>query len=349
MLPLVILAALLAIAGGCLLTAQVRALALRSQMLDVPNPRSLHRRPVPRGGGLGFAIVIAGSLLLLIAWCSEHRSTGVGLLGSALLVAGVGWWDDRRSLGILPRLAVHLLAATWLVFWVGVAGPAVASGPTGVMLAAVATTYVVWCINLYNFMDGIDGLAGSQAVVAGLFAAGLCLAQGDHLLGLTMLVTGCSVAGFLVWNWPPAKVFMGDCGSGLLGLLFGGLVVAGPVHGSIPAAAAWLLVSVFFMDATLTLLRRLATGERWYLPHCSHAYQLAVKRGATHRQVTLSAGLLFLAAGAVACLQSWILILPWCAALTAIWSLWQVPRRGTCHTVRGLAALNQLLTPAKWR
>ena len=120
-------------------------------------------------------------------------------------------------------------------------------------------------------------------------------------MAITMLSTSAATAGFLVWNWPPAKIFMGDCGSGLLGFVFGCIAVVGPRHGSLSPAAAWMLIAVFFADASLTLARRILAGEAWHKPHRSHAYQRAVQLGRNHAQVTSAACLLF----GVAAVLSW--------------------------------------------
>jgi Fuc2NAc and GlcNAc transferase len=144
---------------------------------------------------------------------------------------------------------------------------------------------IVWLTNLYNFMDGIDGIAAVEAITVGL-AGALLLAGREPSLALVALVVAGAAGGFLVWNWPPAKLFMGDVGSGFLGYIFGGLALASENVGALPALLWLVLLGPFFVDTTLTLLRRIARGERWWAAHRTHAYQRAVQAGWSHRRVT---------------------------------------------------------------
>ena len=267
-----------------------------------PAPRGSHRRPVPRGGGLAFsgpALGLAAAALLLLP---EQRSLWLALLGG-VPVAAVGWWDDRHGVPGPVRLVAHFVAAGWAVCWLGAPaslttglGP-LPLGPTAALLALLGA---VWCINLFNFMDGIDGLAGAQAVVV-LGAAGLLAAAGgDPVLALACWVPAAAVAGFLPWNWPPARLFMGSVGSEPLGFFIATLALAGERSGSVPLLLVALLMLVFVVDATATLLRRMLRRERWAEPHRGHAYQRAVRAGSSHRRVTgavllLDAGLVLLA------------------------------------------------------
>jgi Fuc2NAc and GlcNAc transferase len=146
----------------------------------------------------------------------------------------------------------------------------------------------VWLTNLYNFMDGIDGLAGAEAVVAGLVGAGLAAATGADGLALAAVSLAAAAGGFLVFNWPPATIFMGDVGSGLIGYAFGVMALASERADAVPLIVWLLLLGVFIVDATATLIARLWKRERWYEAHRSHAYQHAVQAGASHRQVTVA-------------------------------------------------------------
>lgn len=270
-------------------TRLVLRYALRRQLLDLPNARSSHTRPTPRGGGLAVAAVILVGIAALTFSGWLPRPTGLAVVGGGLLIAGVGWLDDHRSLPASLRAGVHVVAAGWAVWWLGGlpalrVGDGVARlGWAGGLLALLG---VVWATNLYNFMDGIDGLAAGEAVVVGLIGGGLLLA-GDRaeLAGVAFLTAGAS-GGFLVWNWSPARIFMGDVGSGLLGFMFAVLAVASENAGGVPVLGWLMLLGVFVFDATATLLRRAAGGERWYEAHRSHAYQRAVQSGWSHRSVT---------------------------------------------------------------
>jgi Fuc2NAc and GlcNAc transferase len=288
-LPTLVAVALVAALATWLGTSLVRRFAISAAMLDVPGHRSSHRAPTPRGGGLAiFAVVLVG---LVAAGASGlvARRLAVALVGGGVPVAMVGWLDDRRGLGAVPRVTVHTLAAAWCVYWLGgwpTLELGVVSIPLGVLGGVLAAAFIVWSINLYNFMDGIDGIAAGQAVVVGVAGAALVLWRGYPSLAFASLLVGASAGGFLRWNWQPARIFMGDVGSGLLGFLVAALGLAADRAGAAPLAAWALLYAPFIADATVTLLRRVARRERWYDAHRSHAYQRAVQSGLSHAAVT---------------------------------------------------------------
>lgn len=271
------------------LTGWVRRYALRRSIVDLPNQRSSHSTPTPRGGGLAIAISALSGIALAgaLGWTPWQET--IALVGGGLLVAAVGWGDDRWNVTVPVRLMVHLVAAAWAIWWLhGL--PAletgfgeVALGPAG---SVVAVLGIAWATNIYNFMDGIDGLAGGEAVSVGLVGALMLFAGGHGDLAMVPLLIAAASAGFLGWNWPPARVFMGDVGSGLLGFLFGTLAVASERSGALPLLAWLVLFGVFGFDATATLLRRILWGEVWYRPHRTHTYQRAVQSGWSHAQVT---------------------------------------------------------------
>ncbi len=282
---------LCAAGASAILTGVVRAYALRSSLLDVPNERSLHRTPTPRGGGVAIVLVtlaalaglaVAGPIPARVAW-----TLGVG----GALVAGVGWLDDRRGLSAPVRVLAHAVAAAWAMAWIwGEPAPAA-------ILGAVS---IVWAINLYNFMDGIDGLAAVEAVSVGAIAGALLLLAGNTALAMVSLLVAAAAAGFLVWNWAPARIFMGDVGSGYLGYIFGALALLSHRVGTVPLTLWLLLLGVFLFDATVTLLRRMARGERWYQAHRLHAYQRLVQAGLSHAWVARLVLLVNLVLGALA-------------------------------------------------
>ena len=297
----IFLAVLVPSIASLLGTNYIREYALRTSMMDVPNDRSSHTVPTPRGGGIAMAATILTAIGLLTFLLPEQRSTAIGILGGGLLIAGVGLLDDRFDLSAKSRLVVHFLAAVWFLSWLGGVGSVSVLGfELGILASLVAVVFIVWCTNLYNFMDGLDGFAGGQALVAATTAALICYRAGDSLLAFSMFVTAGAAAGFLIWNWPPARIFMGDCGSGFLGFLFGALAIAAYRNNTMPLAAGLMLIIIFFSDSTLTLLRRMWAGERWYKPHRTHAYQLATQLGASHRQVTLASLAGFTVVGSLA-------------------------------------------------
>ncbi len=260
-----------------LLTGAVRRYALRSRLLDVPNERSLHRTPTPRGGGLAIALVTLAGLIAAGLLSRIPPDVACPLVGGGVLVAAVGWLDDRYGVRARIRATVHLAAACWAAGWIwGELTPGAVAG----------VVCIIWAINLYNFMDGIDGLAGAEASSVGIIAGALLMLGGRADLALVALLVAAAATGFLGWNWPPARIFMGDVGSGFLGFTFGALSLIAGRSDALPLALCLLLAGVFAFDATMTLLRRMARGERWLQAHRSHGYQRLVQAGHTHAQVT---------------------------------------------------------------
>jgi Fuc2NAc and GlcNAc transferase len=291
----VLAAFLLAVVSGSLLTGWVRRFVLHRSVLDIPNERSSHTTPTPRGGGLAIALVTLAAVLWSGATGGITPQVAIGLFGGGLLVAAAGWVDDLRPLRASVRALMQTIAAAWFLLWAGgmpllrFSGDPVSLGPAGGILALVG---IVWSVNLYNFMDGIDGLAGGQAVIAGGTGAALLLASGSPGLALVAAALAGSSLGFLRWNWAPARIFMGDVGSGVIGFFFGALAVLSERGGGPPLAVWLLLGGVFLFDATVTLLRRMLRGARWYAAHRSHAYQRAILLGWSHARVCLGAMLL---------------------------------------------------------
>jgi Fuc2NAc and GlcNAc transferase len=268
----------------------MRRVARACGIVDVPNERSSHARAVPRGGGLAIALVVSLALVLLATSGAVPGHVALALLLPGAVVAVVGWLDDLRGLPALTRFCVHLAAATAALALLGGWGPAWLPRASGGwwLLQAATVIGIVWSINLYNFMDGIDGIAGAEAVHLG---AGACLlmsvALPESAVGTISLLIAGSALGFLCWNWPPAKIFMGDVGSGYLGFTFAALAVAS-AHLDAALIFSWLILSgSFFVDAIVTLCRRLARRERVYEAHRTHAYQWLAQRLNSHAAVTL--------------------------------------------------------------
>lgn len=274
-----------------LMTWRLRRYALARNVLDVPNSRSSHQVPTPRGGGM--AIVVACSLALVVLVLAAQLSVPLfyALSGSGALVALVGFVDDHRPLAARWRLLAHFLAAAWGVFWLGgmpeVQIPGVGALP-GWLWGALGLVYLVWLLNLYNFMDGIDGIAGMEAICVCLGGALLYALVGRHEMALLPVLLALASAGFLFWNFPSARIFMGDAGSGYLGLLLG-LFSLQAAWVAQELFWSWLiLLGVFVVDASVTLLRRLLQGARVYEAHRSHAYQHAARQLGRHLPVTLA-------------------------------------------------------------
>ncbi len=306
------LAGLLLISAAVgLFTWMARMYALRHHMIDVPNARSSHIRPIPRGGGIAFV----GAFLVLIGWEAWTNrvpaDVAAALIGGGFLVALVGWLDDRYTLSAIFRAGIHGVAAIWALAWLGGLESidlGLARLQLGLLGSFLAFLAVVWSINLYNFMDGIDGIAAAEAVIVSVVAGILLSSVNDSSLANSVWLLAAACAGFLVWNWAPAKIFMGDVGSGFLGYTFSVLALASENRGSLPLLVWAILLAVFIIDATATLMRRIWRGEKWSQPHRSHAYQRAVQVGYSHAQVSIAVIGLDVILGGLAGLAQW---LPW--------------------------------------
>ena len=284
----VVVAAIVA-AAGLAATFGTRALIPllgRAAVLDHPNERSSHAVPTPRGGGIAVVAAIAGAWLALIATGQAAPQLLAVLLG-AVLLAAVSWRDDVVGLSPAPRLLAQVAAVGLALGMLALTGAeTLFGGGLPVWLdAAAALLLWVWFINLFNFMDGIDGIAGSEAaaIALGLVLFASVGAGREADLAARAAVVAAAALGFLVWNWAPARIFLGDVGSVPLGYLLGFLLLG------VAAAGHWriaLILPLYFLaDATITLLRRLARLEPVWRPHRRHFYQRAVQRGLGHAAI----------------------------------------------------------------
>jgi len=293
----------------------------RRAVLDHPNERSSHDAPTPRGGGWGVVPVLLLAWGGLSALGAAPAPTDLGpLLAAAVGLALISWWDDLRGLPALPRLAAQGLAV-----FVGLG----ALPGDGLLLQGLAPVWLdhalvglawMWFINLFNFMDGIDGITGSELAGIGIGLA-LALAVSAALAGAAIadvapllwpaLALGAAGAAFLVWNWHPARIFLGDVGSVPLGFLTAWLLLAAAIQGAwLPA----LILPLYYLtDATVTLGRRVLRGARFWQAHREHAYQHAVQAGKSHARVAravviTNAMLIACALAAAAGVGPWILV-----------------------------------------
>ena len=262
--------------------------AVNFNLLDVPNARSSHVIPTPRGGGVVFACIFLIMTCLFVQPLTEMKTKLIGFVCAASLIASIGFLDDIRDLSTKIRFLIQCIAVLILMLCTNSYGY-LDIGLTNYIpiwiLAPISLIGFVWLVNLYNFMDGIDGFAASQGITTcGTLLALLLLFHPDeYLLILSGLMIAC-LSGFIVWNWSPAKIFMGDVGSGFLGLFFAYMILASPF-----SLWTWMvLLSGFWVDATATLIRRVASGQHWTTPHKTHAYQQLTKRWGRHNKVTLS-------------------------------------------------------------
>jgi UDP-N-acetylmuramyl pentapeptide phosphotransferase/UDP-N-acetylglucosamine-1-phosphate transferase len=272
--------AFLAAVLSFVLVGLVRRLAVRHGVLDHPSERSSHATVTPRGGGLGLVLAV----LLLGGWRATHPvdRAALLLLAGAALVAVVGWVDDGRGLAVRTRLAVHVTAG----LFVGIV--AAADGmplPIRLLLFAWWTFWTVSSVNLVNFMDGINGLVASQVAI---FALSLALFTANAaLVGALATVLAAACVGFLPWNFPRARIFLGDVGSGGLGYLVPALALLASRTEGVAFVPAHLPLLPLYVDAVWTIFRRWRNGERITTPHRSHLYQRLANGGMGHTAVTI--------------------------------------------------------------
>jgi UDP-N-acetylmuramyl pentapeptide phosphotransferase/UDP-N-acetylglucosamine-1-phosphate transferase len=282
-----ILPAAAALAAGivsCLATRALIPILRRRQLLDQPNERSSHQVPTPRGGG----IAVIGSVLL--AWLVLLQAGLVPPVFSIIALAAAGlavvsWIDDWRGLSAAVRLAAQVGAVAMGIAVLPEPQGALEGVPGSALCSIAAGVLWVWWTNLFNFMDGIDGIAASETAAIGvglLLLASAAAGTDPGLAWLAAAIIGASI-GFLVWNWAPARIFLGDVGSVPLGYITGFLLLDLALRGGWKAAV--ILPLYFLADATITLARRLLRGDRVWQAHREHFYQQAVRRGLGHAAV----------------------------------------------------------------
>ncbi|WP_133512155.1 MraY family glycosyltransferase [Candidatus Thiosymbion oneisti] len=280
-----------------------RSPALFSRMVDLPNERSLHAGVLPRTGGIAVCTALAVAYVLALA-AFPLPSPWAWIGGALLLVGGISLLDDYGGVRARYRLTAHLGAGILLlvggIAWSGIELPGIYRELSNTLSWFLTLGYLVWMVNLYNFMDGMDGFAGGMAVF-GFGALGVLGWQGeDPGFALANGVVVAAAAGFLFYNFPPARIFLGDLGSAVLGLLAATLSLVGTRRGLFPLWVAWLAFSPFIVDASWTLLRRLVRGEHVWKAHRSHHYQRLVLTGWSHRRTVLWSYLLMAACAATA-------------------------------------------------
>ncbi|PCJ28478.1 MAG: glycosyl transferase [SAR86 cluster bacterium] len=313
-MPLLYLMAGLFIASA-LLTGLLWLVAPRIHLLDIPVERSAHSKPVAVGGGIGVVILC----FLVVLYYSRSGlipfEESMALL-AALAIAFLGLIDDLTQLHIRWRIPMQFIAAMWVVWWLPIV-PAINLGLFVIenpwVLTCLAVVALVWLLNLFNFMDGIDGIAGSELVFVNLLSLLVVINSGDDVLALLSATFAATAAGFLLWNWSPAKIFMGDVGSGFAGFSLGIMALLSMQHGSMTVWTWVLLLGVFIVDTAVTLLTRFRQNQRWYDGHASHAYQNAARRYQSHSKVTITVIL-------INCL--WLAPLAWLSTNQPDWGIY---------------------------
>ena len=332
--------------SSVIFTGLVRQYALWKNVLDIPNHRSSHTVPTPRGGGIAMVLVYLFSLAYQLNQ-NGFSDEQLALMIGGGIIAFTGFLDDHHSLSARWRLLVQVVISVFMVLSAGEL-PTVnifdrAVHPDVVAYPVLVLT-LVWMTNLYNFMDGIDGLAGIEVVSVCLIISTIY-----HLTGFTpndgnaVLLLAASAGGFLVWNFPPAKIFMGDVGSGFIGLLLGGLMLRDAAKEPKYLFVWLILLAVFIVDATMTLLYRIYMKERFYEAHKTHAFQYASRMMGSHKKVTISVvciNLLWLSPIALLVAKDWVEEIPgFFIAYVPIIVLWvRVRRHGKAWDLQNSAA-----------
>ena len=273
------------------ITWRLRRYALSKNLLDLPNHRSSHLTPIPRGGGIAFVIVyFLGIFFLNIHYHFITYFEQLALCVAGFFVAFIGWLDDCNKTSVGWRLLAHFFASIFALYGLGNMPQLVIFGyvlASPILISLIMVLYLVWLLNLYNFMDGINGLASLEAISACFGMVSIYYLHHDFNLMILPLILIAAVGGFLCWNFPKAKIFMGDSGSGFLGFSLGLLsILAGLTNPKY--FWGWLiLLGVFITDATYTLLYRLVKGYKVYEAHRSHAYQHATQYFKSHSIVVM--------------------------------------------------------------
>jgi len=288
-------------------TKLVLAAAHKHALMDHPNERSSHSVPTPHGGGVAIiAVVLPGWALSTLSGSPFPPGELAIILGGATTLAIFSWVDDLRPLSARLRFALQTIAVAAALWAMPGEGPFFGDILPLWLDRVVALIGWLWFVNLFNFMDGIDGIAGSQSAAMGIGIALLAAFGGASagFLPLSLVLVGACL-GFLFWNWHPAKIFMGDVGSVPLGFLFGWLLLTLAQQGYF--VSALILALYYLSDATITLLRRAARGEKVWQPHREHFYQKAVQRGLRHDQAAMAILICnaFLVGLAFAATQGW--------------------------------------------
>lgn len=272
------------------LTWGIKLYTSTHKIIDNPNNRSSHVTPTPLGGGLAIVLSLALSLPFIYYnnLITFTEIIALGVAGST--IAFIGWLDDNANISIIYRSIMYCLASIWVLYWFD-GMPTITLWQwqlsAGLTTNILATLYLTWLINAYNFMDGIDGIAAIEAITTCVGAAIIYWLAGAHSLIAAPLLLAAAVAGFLYWNMPPARIFMGDAGSCFLGLMLGGLSIYAAKLNLIFFWSWLILLSVFITDTTFTLSKRLLAGKKIYQAHRAHAYQHAAQKY-SHFKVSIS-------------------------------------------------------------
>lgn len=302
-----------------LLTKIFCFLAVKKHWFDIPGSRSSHSIPTPKSGGVAFVLTYLSAVSYLF-FCKELPQNDFFALLAGLIVAVLGLVDDFKNLSIKLRISVHFAMVLLALFFLG-GPPEILFFSSHFMFQETGFLYLgyfivalalVWLVNLYNFMDGIDGLAALEAFFVSIAASFLVWTQGANDTALLLLCLAVSVSGFMLLNLPSASIFMGDTGSNFLGFTIGVLACITINEGLLNVWVWGVLLGVFVVDGTVTLIERMRAGEVWYHPHCSHGYQKAAMKYGSHGKVDIGITLINF---------FWLFPLAWLSSQAAGWGV----------------------------
>jgi len=281
------------------ITYYVRHLAVKNDLFDIPNQRSSHNIPTPKGGGISIIVLLIITTGGLFYFQMISREIMLSITVGLLIISIIGFIDDYKNLPILIRLIGYTFGAMISLYFIGGVDSLFESSHNFFKCCDIniskfevagpffAILYMLWLTNLYNFMDGVDGFAAVQTICVSLFCSFLFYFSGNYALAVIMFCLVSATIGFLYWNWAPAKIFMGDVGSCSIGFFFGLFSIYTAKEEIIPISIWLILLAPFIGDATFTLIKRMINKEKWYKAHNSHAFQNLFQLGLSHGQLTI--------------------------------------------------------------
>ena len=264
-----------------------KKIAIRFSILANPNYRTLHKTLIPKGGGVVFSIIFVISIIFLYLMGQLSESILYTFAFGAGTASFCGIIDDIKNIKASRKLIIQVVLSYWIIYWLNVGNLLLFDLIPNTVVILSISFLLVWLMNAYNFMDGIDGMAASGAIFISLtLASVLLLTNGPSEVVFVFFVLASSMGGFLIFNWPPASIFMGDAGSVFLGYIFGSLILVTAMSGDI-SIWTWLVVfGYFFADTTVTQIMRVILVKKWYRAHRSHAYQNLARITGSHLKVT---------------------------------------------------------------
>lgn len=289
-------------------TYGLKKLFLRYQVIDLPGERRSHTTPTPRGGGMAMAVIFLVVFFLVGFFISLERNIFWGLLLGGGAISALGFVDDLYTLSRTPRIlawvGITALSILFGISFESITLPMLGTIQFGILSPVFTFLWLIGVTNFFNFMDGINGLAGMEALLAAGFLAGISYWAGNTILFVAAVIVFAGVLGFLPHNFPKARIFMGDGGSNFLGYIFAALTIIGSqsLEHRIPFIVPTILLLMFLLDAATTLIKRLPKGKDWLEPHRDHLYQRLIKLGYSHTQVTLGYSVINLFLGMMAIL-----------------------------------------------